>query len=59
VTLARELRLEFPAEVRILALEVEDARTIGGPVSRAVAEALPRLVERVVAQIEKWGKGVP
>ncbi len=47
LAVARQLRLAFPAEVRILAVEVEDAATIGGGMSVAVREAVPRVAARV------------
>lgn len=52
LAVARQLRLAFPEDIRILAVEVEDAATIGGAMSEAVREAVPRVaarVERVLA----------
>ena len=54
ITLARELNLEFPDEVRILAVEAEDLRTIGGPLSPPVAEAMDKLVQMVRTYLEQW-----
>jgi hydrogenase maturation protease len=54
LTLARELALDFPAEVSILGLEVVDPHTIGGPLSGEVTAALPALVERGLAQVRAW-----
>ncbi|MCY2952459.1 MAG: hydrogenase maturation protease [Planctomycetota bacterium] len=47
--LAEQLELDFPKEFRIFAVEVGDMRTIGGPVTAAVAAAIPAVCERVKA----------
>jgi len=52
--LARRLELEFPEELVIFAVEVEDPLTVGGPMTPAVRQALPELVEQVQRQIEQW-----
>ena len=49
--LAEQLELDFPNEFRIFAVEVEDMRTIGGPVTSAVAAAIPAVCERVKAAV--------
>ena len=54
--LARELGLEFPAEVKIFAMEAKDLETIGGSLSPQVEKALEDLVLRVEAQILQWQK---
>jgi hydrogenase maturation protease len=51
---AEGLGIRFPAEVRILAVEVEDPLTIGGPVTPAVEAAIPEVVRRARAQVEAW-----
>ncbi|MFH1676765.1 MAG: hydrogenase maturation protease [bacterium] len=45
--LAREMELEFPSEVTIVAVEAEDVLTIGGGMTEAVRAAFPELLERV------------
>ena len=55
LAVARQLRLAFPADIRILAVEVEDAATIGGGMSGRVREAVPR----VAARVEKLLAGAP
>jgi hydrogenase maturation protease len=45
--IAKELELEFPKEVRIIAIEVEDPYTIGGEMTEKVRLALPELLRRV------------
>jgi hydrogenase maturation protease len=49
--LAERLELDFPKEFRIFAVEVGDMRTIGGPVTPAVAAAIPAVCERVKAVV--------
>jgi hydrogenase maturation protease len=52
--LAKRLELDFPEELVIFAVEVEDPLTIGGSLSPAVREALPCLMDRVGDQITRW-----
>ena len=54
LTLAQRLELDFPKEIVIFAIEVEDPLTIGGSLTPEVQRELPELIERVVAQIEEW-----
>jgi hydrogenase maturation protease len=51
---ARRLGLGFPSETVVVAIEVEDPYTIGGPLSDAVAAAVPRAVELVVDRLRGW-----
>lgn len=53
-SLAQRLELDFPEELVIFAMEVEDPLTIGGSLSPAVRQALPRLMDRVSDQITRW-----
>ena len=55
--LARRLELDFPQELVIFAVEVTDPLTVGGPMSPAVEDALPKLVEQVQDQVSRWLKG--
>lgn len=55
LALARASGLSVPRRIRIFAVEIEAAQTIGGAPRREVAEALPVLVERVVAAAREWG----
>jgi hydrogenase maturation protease len=52
--IAAQLDLDFPQEIRILAIEAADLSTIGGPVSPAVQAALPVLAARVRAVVTAW-----
>ncbi|MBI5395421.1 MAG: hydrogenase maturation protease [Verrucomicrobia bacterium] len=54
VALARQLQLDFPKEFRIFAVEVADARTIGGPMTPAVRDAIPQLCARVCEALATW-----
>jgi len=45
--LAERLGLEFPADVRVFAVEIVNAQIIGGAMSPAVVAALPELCRRV------------
>ena len=56
LALAGQLELEFPGEIRIYAVEVADAWTVGGPVSPAVSASLDALTERVHKQVFEWRK---
>jgi hydrogenase maturation protease len=57
LAVARQLRLAFPADVRILAVEVEDAATIGGGMSEPVREAVPRVTARVERMLASGARG--
>ncbi len=51
---ARRLGLSFPSRTRVLAVEVVDPYTLGGPLSEPVADAVPGLVRRVVGTVRRW-----
>jgi hydrogenase maturation protease len=51
---AERLGLAFPAETRVLAVEVADPYTIGGGVSEPVEGAIEELVDRVRELVERW-----
>jgi hydrogenase maturation protease len=52
--IADRLGLGFPSETRVLAIEVLDPYTLGGPVSAPVAASIDELARRTRAQIERW-----
>lgn len=54
---AERLGLGFPAETRVLAIEVLDPYTIGAPLSEPVAGALGDLERRVRDLIQLWERG--
>jgi hydrogenase maturation protease len=51
---AERLGLRFPAETRVLAVEVEDPYTLGAGLSEPVARAVDELVARAHDLIERW-----
>ncbi len=57
LALGRAIGLEVPREVRILAVEPEDAFTIGGAMSAPVRDALDRVVDRAAAIVTEWLAG--
>lgn len=54
IATAQRLHLDFPKEIKIFAMEVEDPYTIGGTLSPGVAQALRDLVQRVEEQVAHW-----
>ena len=54
LALAARLDLDFPAEIRILALEVEDPYTVGAGLSDPVRRALADLVRRAEQRVNAW-----
>ncbi len=51
---AQQLQLNFPEEIKIFALEVEDPYTVGGGLSPSAEQVLEELIRRVEQQIERW-----
>lgn len=49
--LAQSLGLGFPRELRLFAVELADAATIGGTMSDSVRRAIPELCDRVCAAV--------
>jgi len=47
LALADRLELRFPRRLRVVAVEVGDPLTVGGPMTPEVRAALPRLCDRV------------
>jgi hydrogenase maturation protease len=47
LALAKQLQLDFPKEIKVFAVEVEDPYTIGGDLSDSARDALPELERRV------------
>ena len=52
LALARELNLDFPTDISIIAIEAADLSTLGGGLSTPVAEALNELVDRIRALLD-------
>jgi len=58
LALARRLELRFPERLRVVAVEIGDALTVGGPMTPAVRDAIPALcarVERALGELEGGG----
>jgi hydrogenase maturation protease len=53
---AERLGLGFPAETRVLAVEVIDPYTFGGSLSKPVADAVGEAAVRVLDHIERWAE---
>jgi hydrogenase maturation protease len=53
---AGRLGLKFPAQTRVLAVEVAGPPAFGEPLSEAVAAAIGPLRESVTAQLERWAR---
>jgi len=54
LTLAEQLKLDFPVDVKIIAMEVVDPFTVGFDLSEPVKQALPELVRMVREQVKAW-----
>lgn len=52
--LADMLKMDFPEEIRILAMEIEDPYEFGAKLTPAVEEALPRYIEQARSILNKW-----
>jgi hydrogenase maturation protease len=56
IATAQALHLDFPKEIKIFAIEVEDPHTIGRGLSHTVAQALGKLIPQVERQVTQWLK---
>jgi len=54
IAVAQKLELEFPSDIRILAIEVENVHTVGGALSEPVSKCLPEVVNKVGAILHGW-----
>lgn len=54
IATAQALKLDFPKEIKIFAIEVADLHTIGGTLSPEVAQALEKLLQCVEEQATHW-----
>ncbi|OGC96260.1 MAG: hypothetical protein A2W25_03830 [candidate division Zixibacteria bacterium RBG_16_53_22] len=54
ISIARELKLEFPDRVRIFAIKASDLETIGGEVSDQVFSSIEEVVRRIKELIQTW-----
>jgi len=54
LAISMELKIDFPQEIRIFALEVNDLHTIGGAITPAVVNGMGELVKVVARQLREW-----
>ena len=54
ITIASQLQLEFPEEIKIIAVEVANPHTVGRKLSDPVASALSEVIRRVKEQLHRW-----
>ncbi len=54
IATAQALKLDFPKEIKIFAMEVADPHTIGSTLTPEVAQALGDLVQRVEEHAAHW-----
>jgi hydrogenase maturation protease len=55
--IANGLKVDFPQDIVIYAMEIADAYTIREGLTHGILHQLPYLIERVEAQIIKWLEG--
>lgn len=56
ICLAGELELDFPEEIRIVAVKIEENQTIGSGLSCGVATAVDNVVKCVKGYLKDWGR---
>jgi len=54
MALARAMKIPFPSEIAILAVEILGPTVIGARPSAAILAALPDVVDRVTATLDRW-----
>ena len=54
IAIAEQLNLDFPDEIKILAIEVADHCALGGELSKPVADALDGIVGRARLYLQRW-----
>ncbi len=54
LALSNELKIDFPQEIKIFAVEVADPYTIGGKISPAVVNGMRELFDLVARQLREW-----
>lgn len=59
ISLAEQLHLEFPGEIKVFAVETCDTQTVGAPMSEPVVRALSEVVERVTTCLDHWTEKTP
>jgi len=59
IQIARELDLEFPVRIKILAVEINTPFTFGSVISSAILSTVKKINERVVDQLMAWDRESP
>jgi hydrogenase maturation protease len=54
LAIAKQLDLDFPTEIKIFALEVEDPYTLGEGLTKLVEQSLASLIAKIKRQLEIW-----
>ena len=54
ISISEWLGIDFPKEIAILAVEVEDRFVLGAELSRAVESAIDPLLDKVKSQLRRW-----
>lgn len=54
MALAKQLELQFPADIKIFAMEIADPYTIGGPLTESVRGAMEGLIMKIKKQLFDW-----
>jgi len=54
IELAKRLSIDFPKEIRILALEIEQPLEFGETLSPAIAQAIPEYVQKAEHLLGRW-----
>ena len=54
IDISRKLGIEFPDEIRIIAVEIEDCLTVGATLSKAVESAMDALLKKVKLYLQLW-----
>lgn len=57
ILLAEQMQLDFPEEIKIFAVEIDDPYTLGAEMSMAVSNSLKKLIPCVMAYIDWWQNG--
>jgi len=58
MALAAQLKLDFPKDIKIFALEAADPYTIGGGLTEPVKQSLDKLISLVKEELGRWERAV-
>jgi hypothetical protein len=54
ISLAKQMQIEFPSDIRILAVEISDNLTFGKGPTPVVANAITALTKHAIAFVQRW-----